>query len=128
MNYIPDNVGENDEAAAPHKYLGCFKDGVRSELKLMSLSFPVNVRACVGACRLKSFKYAGLRNGKSCMCGNDYGSHGEVLTRDGCLKTCGSREACGGAMENALYQAGTKRLNQMSGRQKLEQGKIQECF
>ncbi|KAK3702456.1 hypothetical protein QZH41_020107, partial [Actinostola sp. cb2023] len=98
------NDEENDDSSV--QYLGCFSDGIQSELKLMAIHQPVTVHSCVDACRRRRFTYAGMRDGQYCMCGNDYGSHGEVLKRDGCSKRCGGREACGGALENAIYKTG----------------------
>lgn len=95
---------DNDENDKKPHYVGCYHDtAADTELKYMPSQVKVTVHSCVDLCDRERYLYAGLRDGTFCMCGNVFGSHGEVLN-NGCDEKCGGPEKCGAKLQNAIYK------------------------
>lgn len=89
------------------RYLGCYNDNDGSP----DLSFLVWKKSegkpaheCVDECTILGYKYAGVKNGGACYCGNDFGNHGEANETE-CDVRCVTygAENCGGVETNAIY-------------------------
>jgi hypothetical protein len=90
-------------------HLGCYKDpnnpfDLDGYLERSKSNTP---QRCVGICREKGFKYAGVQYGESCLCGDSYGKFG---TADNCDMPCtGDRnQICGGRLANNVYATGRR--------------------
>jgi len=93
-------------SSASDAYLGCFND--TSDLELdghLERSQTNTPLKCITTCRELGYAFAGLQYGESCLCGNEYGLHGES---DRCDYPCTGDPAqtCGGYGTNAIYMTG----------------------
>jgi hypothetical protein len=87
-------------------YIGCYKDIQPFDLDgYLEAGSTTTPERCIATCRAKGFPYAGLQDGKSCLCGNSYGRYG---TADNCNKNCtgDSSKICGGFSANSIYATG----------------------
>ncbi len=88
------------------EFLGCFRDTKVFDLNGYPYATPDNSpQSCVASCRQRGFAYAGMQNGQSCLCGNNYGKYGPASNCD--VKCTGdSGQNCGGFAANSVYSTG----------------------
>ena len=98
-------------SSQPIRYLGCFRDtddfkkggyDLDGYLTRSASNTPEN---CAAQCRQRGFRFAGLQDGQSCLCGNTYGRYGQS---NACTMPCpgNSSVACGGPYTNSVYSTG----------------------
>ena len=79
--------GKGTIGAGEAKQIGCFKDtnapfDLDGDLVRSTTNTP---QSCIEHCRKKSFAFAGVQFGESCVCGNTYGRYGSA---DNCNMAC----------------------------------------
>jgi len=87
------------------RYLGCFKDESRRDLKEKEWSDgKMTPEKCISYCREEGFQYAGAQYGSYCFCGNRYGKYGQIPEKS-CKSPCSgdSDLDCGGSWANSVY-------------------------
>lgn len=85
------------------QFIGCFRDKQPFDLDGYLKAGDNNTpEICIALCHAGGFKYAGVQDGKSCLCGNSYGKYG---TADNCNIKCtgDSGQNCGGYNANSIY-------------------------
>lgn len=107
MSGAPNRIEPPVAPQATVQYLGCFKDSnnpfdLDGYLERSGQNTP---QRCIATCAAKSFKYAGVQYGQSCVCGNRYGTQGLA---NNCTMACtgDSKTSCGGANANGVYTTG----------------------
>jgi hypothetical protein len=89
------------------RLIGCFRD-TNNPLDLggyLERSRQNTPERCLGMCKSKGFRFAGVQYGESCLCGNSFGRYGVA---DNCNMACtgSSAQKCGGTNANAIYATG----------------------
>lgn len=101
--------GQAGGARAAGTYIGCYRDGGDGQGRDLDgeLLFPSGLtpEICVNECAGRGYVFAGVQWGRSCLCGNSYGRHGES---DACDSRCAgdSAKICGGYGANSIYATG----------------------
>lgn len=93
-------------------FIGCFKDTQPFDLDgYLEAGGDNTPERCIAACRARGFQYAGLQDGKSCLCGNTYGRYGAA---DNCNVKCtgDNRQICGGFNANSIYSTEARKACQ----------------
>lgn len=110
----------NNTAYKPAQYVaavgsyvsqGCYAEGKsgRALTSLFLSNSTITVENCVGYCKGKAFKWAGVEYGSQCFCGSGI-SNGAVLATDGnvgCNMPCAGNkyEFCGGPNRLNVYSS-----------------------
>ncbi len=102
----------------PATYVGCFADrgemfgtGGRDLDGAMVDGIRIGVEMTIGWCTEHcarvdgGYDYAGLQFGRTCFCGDNFGTHG---SSSGCIMACqgNSGQVCGGSWANSVWTAG----------------------
>eukprot|EP00918_Siedleckia_nematoides_P057745 GHVU01125899.1.p1 GENE.GHVU01125899.1~~GHVU01125899.1.p1 ORF type:complete len:237 (+),score=16.70 GHVU01125899.1:1505-2215(+) len=72
--------------------------------------FDASPYICAAKCDSLGFTYSGIQSGKRCVCGDEYGKHGEDEKK--CQHRCHDGKVCGGSDYNSVYTA-TGHVKQM---------------
>ncbi|PAA60591.1 hypothetical protein BOX15_Mlig004080g1, partial [Macrostomum lignano] len=91
----------------PHPgFLGCYLDDPEyPDFTVAMVSNRMTVWKCNKICKAKKFSYFGVKNGKICGCGNQYGNSGDTANAN-CNVACGGNpgEKCGGNSNNSVFE------------------------
>ncbi|XP_054280027.1 putative inactive tyrosine-protein kinase Wsck [Macrosteles quadrilineatus] len=102
------NIKEIENLDLNGEYIGCFQhqSANHSDLALYinGTSAAQTVDNCLSSCLEHFFRYAGILNGQSCLCGSSYGSQGA----GNCTQQCygNSTQLCGGLQATSVYATG----------------------
>uniref|UniRef100_A0A1I8J083 WSC domain-containing protein n=1 Tax=Macrostomum lignano TaxID=282301 RepID=A0A1I8J083_9PLAT len=92
----------------PHPgFLGCYLDDPEyPDFTVAMVSNRMTVWKCNKICKAKKFSYFGVKNGKICGCGNQYGNSGDTANAN-CNVACGGNpgEKCGGNSNNSVFES-----------------------
>ena len=93
-------------SSAQGGYLGCFFDSGNRDLRVKEfVENGMSVEVCAGLCREQGAQYAGLEDGRVCLCGNSYGRYGSAPAKD-CNVPCpgNSKQTCGAPWRSSVYK------------------------
>ncbi|PAA48762.1 hypothetical protein BOX15_Mlig032017g1, partial [Macrostomum lignano] len=88
------------------KFLGCYLDDPEyPDFTVAMVSDRMTVWKCNKICKAKKFSYFGVKNGKICGCGNEYGNSDETAKAN-CNVACGgnANEKCGGNSNYSVFE------------------------
>ncbi len=90
------------------QYTGCFEDQGDRDLPFNLISREdMTVNRCIFHCYKNGFSIAGVQASSYCLCGKDYGKHGQRPDSE-CATPCpgDNTESCGGSWRNAVWVLG----------------------
>lgn len=109
LGVLEPGVAQSPAAPPGSAWVGCYKDTNDFDLDGFLEAGAANTpQRCVETCRRLGYRYAGLQDAQSCLCGDSYGRYGQASN---CNLPCTGdpRQICGGFSANSVYRIDSER-------------------